>query len=77
MPERPFNCQSSVVSANFFVESVCGTTTEFTPDGLPKSVMSSVVVDGRPSEIPRSAAPCVRAAVILMPIGMLEFTVGV
>ena len=77
MPERPLSCQSSVVSANFFVGSVCGTTRDDTPDGRPNSVMSSVTVEGSPSEMPRSSFPCVRAAVILIPIGMLEFTVGV
>ena len=65
------------LSANFFAESPCGTIREVTPDGRPKNVMSAWVEDGSPSLMPRSALPCERSAVTVIPIGMLALTVGV
>ena len=77
MPDRSASDQLNELSANFLAESPCGTTREVTPAGRPKNEMSVWVEDGSPSLMPRSALPWERAAVMVIPIGMLELTVGV
>ena len=77
MPDKSASDQLNELSANLLAAFACGTTREVTPEGRPKNVMSAWVVDGSPSLMPRSALPWERAAVTVIPIGMVALTVGV